>query len=345
MMMICSRGTLFVVVCASLTACPADDKPLVDPAEVTTGINVTTPGSSSTGEDSPTGGDMTTLVTTTGPQGGTGEITASTSSTATTAPDPSTVGDSNTGGSTGGSTSGNTSGETTIGETTIGETTSGDTGVAPKPVACDGKIWACGDGIDNDGDGKIDNADFECISPCDDDESSFQTNLPGMAEDCKNDCYWDADSGAGQDKCEYNLQCDAQNPGGQIGCGFVKECPAQTPAQCIDVCVPLIPNGCDCFGCCHVDTPNGIKDYYLDSSGDCALDNLGACNSCTFQEQCANPCEGCEVCFGEKAPPQGCDPGDGGQCEDGVKTCTMGGDECGEFEFCQTGCCKPIVPG
>jgi len=51
--------------------------------------------------------------------------------------------------------------------------------------------------------------------------------------------------------------------------------------------VPLIPNGCDCFGCCHVDTPNGLKDYYLDSSPGCALDDLGACNSCTFQEQCA----------------------------------------------------------
>lgn len=330
-----TRWTLFAILCACLPACPGgDDKSPFEPGDTSTStgtgaVTVTTMGSVTATGDAPTGGTTATDSTSTAATATTEAVDSSTgdTSTSTTAPDPS---------STGGSTIGDAS------ATTLGDT-SGDTG--PGLMPCGGKIWACGDGIDNDGDGKIDNADFECISPCDDDEASFQTNLPGMAEDCKNDCYWDADSGAGQDKCQYDLQCDAQDPGGQIGCGFTKECPAQTPAQCIDVCVPLIPNGCDCFGCCHVDTPNGVQDYYLDSSGACALDNLAACNHCTFQEQCANPCEGCEVCFGQQAPPQGCDPGDGDQCEAGVKTCTMGGDECGEFEFCQTGCCQAIVPG
>ena len=28
-----------------------------------------------------------------------------------------------------------------------------------------------------------------------------------------------------------------------------------------DACVKYIPNGCDCFGCCHVDTPDPEDQY------------------------------------------------------------------------------------
>ena len=55
-MMISTRWTLFVAVCASLIACPADDKGLTDPVEGTTGpsgITLTTLGSSTTGGDTP----------------------------------------------------------------------------------------------------------------------------------------------------------------------------------------------------------------------------------------------------------------------------------------------------
>ena len=224
-----------------------------------------------------------------------------------------------------------------------GDTNGGDGG--GNVITCEGKVWACGDGKDNDGDGKIDNADVECISPCDDDEGSFQTDLPGQAEDCKNDCYWDLDSGAGQDKCEYDLKCDAKSPGALIGCGYVEPgCgPEQVPQpqQCMDTCQPLAPNGCDCFGCCHI---GGSKEtYYLDASDDCSATNLKACKTCTFQEDCSNPCVGCEICFGQTEPPEGCDPGEGEQCGAGEKACTMGGcNDCPDNQFCQTGCCKPI---
>jgi hypothetical protein len=293
---------------AGVFACTEDGAAQETTGDITTtGATSITLTAATTGEEFTTSGSSTTVDATT------------TSGTSTTSGDLSTSGE-------------------------LASSSADDsTGPIPGSLACEGTVWACGDGIDNDGDGKIDDADFECISPCDNDEGSFQTDLPGQAEDCKNDCFWDADSGAGQDKCEYDLKCDSENPGADIKCVFDEVCPAKTPPACLDACVKYIPNGCDCFGCCHVTTPDGIVDYYLDSSDECALDNLAACNQCTFQEQCANPCEGCEVCFGMDAPPEGCDPDEGDQCPEGVQACTAGEHECPEDEYCQTGCCKPLV--
>jgi cysteine-rich repeat protein len=157
-------------------------------------------------------------------------------------------------------------------------------------LKCDGKLYKCGNGLDDDADGKIDLKDPECTSPCDDDEKSFQTSLPGQNLDCKSDCYWDANSGAGEDKCDWNLKCDPQNPGDDIGCKYdpgQKMCMMTQGDPCLDFCVPLIPNGCDCFGCCEISG----KFVYLNSNPQCNLANLAACNSCTFNEQCANTCD------------------------------------------------------
>ena len=67
----------------------------------------------------------------------------------------------------------------------------------------------CSDGIDNDGDGKIDYADPECVGPLDNDESSFATGIPGDNMDaCKQDCFFDGNSGMGDDHCLWQLQCD-----------------------------------------------------------------------------------------------------------------------------------------
>src|SRR5690606_4250483 len=54
-------------------------------------------------------------------------------------------------------------------DTTDGTTTGND---PTNPVDCGGTIYACGDGMDNDGDGFVDLLDPECTGPCDDDESS-----------------------------------------------------------------------------------------------------------------------------------------------------------------------------
>ena len=214
------------------------------------------------------------------------------------------------------------------------------------PIPCNGQIYECGDEIDNDMDGKVDLLDHECISPCDDSELTFKTNLPGQNNDCKGDCYFDSNSGGGDDKCEWNLKCDPENPGAEIGCEYdpnQMNCDVMLPQACLDFCVPLLPNGCDCFGCCEIDG----QFIYLDGSM-CSLDNLDQCQSCTFFEDCNNPCEPelCELCFGQD--PEDLLPGcDGGECPEGVQTCTidsMGGSECAAGYYCFLGCCE-LAPG
>jgi cysteine-rich repeat protein len=214
--------------------------------------------------------------------------------------------------------------------------------VAPGVVLCGNKMYECGDTIDNDQDGKIDLADPECISPCDDSEASFETNLPGQNKDCKGDCYFDANSGGGDDKCEWNLKCDPQNPGAEIGCAYDPNfgmCNLQVPQQCYDFCGPLVPNGCDCFGCCEI---NG-QPVYL-GGANCSLDNLAGCASCTYFENCINTCEpeNCELCFGQTIDdlPDHCM---GASCPEGVTSCASIAD-CPNGQFCQTGCCVDITP-
>jgi hypothetical protein len=211
--------------------------------------------------------------------------------------------------------------------------------VIPNAIPCGNKIYECGDTLDNDMDGKIDLADPECISPCDDNEGSFKTDLPGQNNDCKGDCYFDSNSGSGDDKCEWNLQCDEQNPGAQIGCPYDPNkpglnCDLQVPQQCLDFCVPLVPNGCDCFGCCLIDD----QYIYLDGAN-CSLDNLDECESCTFHPNCNNTCDGCELCFGEEVLPPECEEP---ECPDDLTPC-FDESACEQGEFCQTGCCVPIL--
>ena len=215
--------------------------------------------------------------------------------------------------------------------------------IIPDAIPCGNKLYECGDTLDNDMDGLIDLDDPECISPCDDNEGTFQTNLPGQNNDCKGDCYFDDNSGGGDDTCEWNLQCDEENPGAQIGCPYDPDkpglvCEFEQPQTCYDICIPLVPNGCDCFGCCFIDD----QYVYLDGAM-CTLDNLDACESCTFNPNCNNTCEpeNCELCFGQDPddlPPECEEP----ECPDDLTSCFDEMD-CNEGEFCQTGCCVPII--
>lgn len=211
---------------------------------------------------------------------------------------------------------------------------------------CDGKLYKCGDGLDNDSDGLIDLDDPECVSPCDNSELSFQTELPGQNEDCKQDCYFDANSGQGDDNCVWNLKCDSENPGADVGCAYdpnYNMCNLQMPQSCLNFCVPLVPNGCDCFGCCEI----AGQFIYLDSNPDCSMGNLDACNHCTFFENCNNPCEteNCELCFGQDVDDLPPECNEMPNCvQNPAKSCASSSD-CLSGEFCQTGCCIPIVPG
>ncbi|HLT36307.1 MAG TPA: DUF4215 domain-containing protein [Enhygromyxa sp.] len=215
----------------------------------------------------------------------------------------------------------------------------------PMAIPCGNAIYQCGDTLDNDNDGLIDLDDPDCTTPCDDKENSLQTDLPGQNQDCKQDCYWDSNSGQGDDQCVWNLQCDPENPGDGGLCEYnpnlnPQQCDLSMPQSCLNFCVPITPNGCDCFGCCLIQG----QYIYLDSSPECSMDNLDACNNCTFFDVCNNPCDpdNCELCFGQDAddlPPHCQEP-----------TCDFGSpcleqSDCSAGEFCQTGCCSPIVPG
>ena len=109
-----------------------------------------------------------------------------------------------------------------------------------KPVAAaDGDtIPQCSNCLDDDGDGLADWQDPECAVPLDNDEGSFATGISGDNVDaCKQDCFFDGNSGQGDDGCNWNLKCDAKNPGG-AGCPYdasFKNCPAQSQ-KCIDTC-------------------------------------------------------------------------------------------------------------
>lgn len=256
-----------------------------------------------------------------------------------------------TGGSGGSGGTGGTAGSGgTAGASTSGSSAGTAGGTGGGGVDCGGKTYACGDGTDNDGDGFIDNADPECTGPCDDDEGTFQTGIPGDNMDCWQDCFFDGNSGHGDDGCRWNLKCDPLNPGANVGCEYTgaNSCdstPADTPEECINFCATLTPNGCDCFGCCTVDTPDGPRNIFLNSGPDCAIDNLDACLECTPNNDCGNPCEPekCEVCFGQDAPPEGCDDP---ECPEGVQSCEIlpdGTSTCPEDEFCLTGCCVPGI--
>ena len=122
--------------------------------------------------------------------------------------------------------------------------------------------------------------------------------------------------------------------------------------QCEDVCGPLVPNGCDCFGCCAITVGNTTHTVFLGSGdgdkGTCNLADVAdptKCNPCPQVEACLNPCEPdkCEICIGQTKLPKDCEEAG---CKDGVDSCKPENNnaDCPEGASCITGCCV-IVPG
>jgi hypothetical protein len=257
---------------------------------------------------------------------------------------------------------------------------SGDAGAAPSghadvpatPVSNDAGVVLCGktpcqcnNGIDDDGDGVVDGFDSECTGALDDDEATFATGIPGDNRDPKwQDCFFDGNSGAGDDRCRYPTEClTGELPEDAAACA--------TTEACRNNCLPLTPNGCDCFGCCAVTLPSG-QALNITLSGSCSLLDIGdpeACPRCTPSVSCQNPCGECELCPGKSAAdlPAHCGEGDpkppaddpGGEpnleppavpaeppaptpaCEGGT-TCTATAG-CSFNEFCSFGCCLAVI--
>src|SRR5688572_28916096 len=80
------------------------------------------------------------------------------------------------------------------------------TGTDGGPSTCEATGPQCNDCIDNDSDGQIDGFDIECTSSLDDDESSFETGINGdNVDEIQQDCFFDGNSGAGDDRCNRHV--------------------------------------------------------------------------------------------------------------------------------------------
>ena len=229
---------------------------------------------------------------------------------------------------------------------------------------CQGKVYQCGDCLDNDGDCAVDSADTQCLGPCDNTEGSFFGGIPGQNNSpCKSDCYFDQDTGSGNDDCHWSHRCDAlevgpdyppegsqcaYNPGANIP-GYGGDCDSAFAAQsqtCTDYCGPLTPNGCDCFGCCEI--PGAPTTVWLGSenpsgTGSCTLLTVNdptKCKPCTQVAACLNTCAHCEVCVGKPDLPPDCS-GDQ-ECPPDSLSCGQPGQApCSGGFTCITGCCQP----
>jgi hypothetical protein len=215
---------------------------------------------------------------------------------------------------------------------------------------CGDVVCQCADGEDNDGDGDSDGFDVECQGPLDNDEGSFATGIPGDNRDGSwMDCFFDGDSGAGNDGCKYAPECltGGLDPNSE-DCAI-----SQT---CLDYCGARTPNGCDCFGCCTIQFDSGDTIDILTTTG-CDFDNIedeDACPRCTKTSQCENTCGECELCPGKTVEdlPEECeqDPPAGGSTGDPPPDYTCEGAEvcaenipCETGYYCSLGCCMPVV--
>ncbi len=182
---------------------------------------------------------------------------------------------------------------------------------------CAGRTYQCGDCVDNDGDGAVDATDPGCIGPCDNTEDVYDIGI-GDTPTCLIDCYYDEDQGPGNDGCRYDQTCDPLEPD-------APRCPYDPRASCdrIDeemcgtVCGPLVPNGCDCLGCCELPAGSG-RFVYLGSEpvggaprcGPDTVSNPDSCRACTpvRVDGCFNECGRCELCIGRTELPPDCFP-------------------------------------
>jgi hypothetical protein len=213
-----------------------------------------------------------------------------------------------------------------------------DAGSTPA-ARCGKHVCACDNGLDDDQDGLVDGLDPECTGAFDDDEASFATGLPNKQAQCR-DCYWDDNSGNGDDGCRYPAECLTGTLGnGKGNCGS-----CEPSRACIDHCQARTPNGCDCFGCCEVVRPSGEHVFVelVDSCNLQRLDDGAACPRCVPSSACMNGCGRCELCLGKTAAdlPSDCRgaAGPGYACEGGLAVCSPT-NACQTGLYCQQGCC------
>ncbi|MFZ5892387.1 MAG: hypothetical protein ACOY0T_15110 [Myxococcota bacterium] len=212
-------------------------------------------------------------------------------------------------GNSGGTGSSMAGGSATAGDTGNNGGTSSTSGGGSSTAGTGGAIAgaaACDNGKDDDGDGFIDGFDGECTGPLDNDEGTFATGIPGDNRDPKwQDCFFDGNSGAGDDDCRYATGClTGDLPQTDADCKLTD--------ACVKFCAPLTQNGCDCFGCCTVQLGDGSTVDITENAA-CSLANIDdtkACPRCVKNTQCGNTCGECELCLGKTVAdlPASCTP-------------------------------------
>jgi hypothetical protein len=184
----------------------------------------------------------------------------------------------------------------------------------------------------------------------------------------------------GNDTCWWDHQCDPLEPEAP-DCTYKpqliggKFCPEPQDPACAGYCVPLTPNGCDCFGCCTfpqlAGKGAGGKDAFVwigakdaNHNGTCTFADIldqTKCPRCTPIPGCYNPCGKCELCVGKTTLPPECFTApvpstDGGgtstadagvpptvQCPGGEQPCGLPGQPpCPQGHYCISGCCIKI---
>ena len=150
---------------------------------------------------------------------------------------------------------------------------------------------------------------------------------------CIEDCYFDQDSGIGNDGCVWSHACDPLSvapdyppAGATLRVRPRREAPARTatcarrerrsPTNARSTCGPLTPNGCDCFGCCAI--PGAATPVWLGSVDELGNPSCDAahvadptrCKPCTQVESCLNAARRASCASASEVPPREL-PGDG----------------------------------
>ena len=206
--------------------------------------------------------------------------------------------------------SGSTTVDSGLSDSTFSGAGAGGSQGTCEPAQCPGGARACSDCIDTDSDTLIDGDDPDCLGPCQGAEDTFFVSTPNLNR-CSQDCYFDDDSGFGNDQCSWAHHCDphgiepAFDPHGE-NCAYAPEEPIQGPSTstcsdalasqsdaCLEICLPLTPPGCDCFGCCvFPETPGPVWIGSNDGSqATCTRDSVAdpaLCRPCMQVPSCLN---------------------------------------------------------
>jgi hypothetical protein len=205
-----------------------------------------------------------------------------------------------------------------------------------------GVVTECTDCLDNDNDGRADGFDIECISPADDKEGSFATGISGDNKDGTwQDCFFDGDSGAGNDGCRFNTCCLLGNCPAGFDCSITEECKTK--------CAPAAPPGCDCFGCCEVCIATGCYTVVINPAvaplcDESVVADPTKCPVCTLNTVCTGgDCggENCVLCPGQDPStlPSTCNPEMPVCPPTSVGTCVRSSDCNDDAYACINGCC------